>query len=79
MTKLWKTIIIVSLLASVSSYACEWKNKSKVQKTMAQITTETPQTYVSSWSDAKNSPLLQLTTTNKEMNQTDRNVAVNTK
>lgn len=79
MTKLWKTIIIVSLLASVSAYACEWKNKSKAQKTMAQITTEQQQTYASSWSDARKSPLLQLSSTKKEVNQADRNVAVNTK
>ena len=79
MSQLWKIIVVISLLASVSAYACEWKNKSKAQKTMAQITTEQPQTYASSWLDARKSPLLKVNSASKEENLAGRNVAANTK
>jgi hypothetical protein len=79
MKQLWKTIVILSLLASVSVYSCEWKNKSKAQKTMVQITTEQSQTYATSWSDARNSPLLQFSSNKKEVTSADNNVADNTK
>ena len=79
MTQLWKTIVVVSLLASVSIYACEWKNKSKAQKNMAQITAEQPKTYATSWSDARNSPLLQFSSNKKEVMSADSNVADITK
>ena len=77
MTRLLKTLVLISLLASVSTYACEWKNKSKAQKTMAQITIEqaknyTPN-YASSWSEARNSKLLEFPATTPKVIKSELN------
>jgi predicted secreted protein len=64
MTQILKTLILISLLASVSIYACEWKNG---KKKMTLTSAEAVKTYSSSWSDAQNSRLLQFTAEDRKV------------